>query len=235
MDLQVISDKTKIREIEDVIEIQKASGNINTRQVSFLLPSDTESTLSANVAKSLDSGLSRSKCELQRSKKLQKKIKSCRTLLPDVVSWPSDSDITVLRMKMRLDHNINNNTSIPGDGLHQANSSSMVNLATLMLQSPQHSKHSIHEEMLFPLSSWEGSEVKKECKSPSYSYQSTLLMASCSQIEGNNFLKANKCNDLDTKSKIARFFRLYFCPCCSCLYNIEKLRDESTYISKNSV
>lgn len=233
MDTQVISDKTKIREIEDVIELQKASGNINARQVSFLLPSDTESTVSANLAKSLDSGLSRSNIE-KRCKKLQKKIKSCRTLLSDVTSWPSDSDITVLRMKMRLNSNINDNTTIPGDGLHQANSSSMVNLATLMLQSPQHSKCSIHEEMLFPLTSWEGSEPKKEYRTPSYSYQSTVVMSTRSQIDRNKFSKSSDYTDLDTKSKIARFFRLYFCPCCSCLYNMEKMRDDSTYRTKNS-
>ncbi|CAK1544296.1 unnamed protein product [Leptosia nina] len=229
MDLQTISNKGPVKEIEDVLEIQKAFGNINNRQVSFFLHNDSNGTVSADVARSLDSGLITTKSELKnRAKKLQRKIKSCRTLIPDVISWPSDSDITVLRMKICLSNNLKEKIAIPGDGLHQPNSSSMCNLATLMLQSPQHSKHSIHEEVLFPITSWERPELPLKHdvdKCPNYSFQSTVLTA-CGQFDKNKSFDNSESMNLDMKSKVARFFRIYFCPCCSCLYNMEKIHDE---------
>ncbi|XP_045511561.1 uncharacterized protein LOC123706361 [Colias croceus] len=240
MDLNVISDDTKVRKIEDIIELQKASGKINARQVLFQIPNDSEG-VSDNLTRSLDNGLSKIKSELRKhAKKSQRKISACRTLLPDAVSWPSDSDITVLRMKLCLNNNLKDNVTIPGDGLHQPNSSSMINLATLMLQSPQPSKHSIFEEMLFPLSSWEGSELETKIetkeKSPKYSHNKAVLHAACSQYNNKAFSKASDCTDLDAKSKVARFFRLYFCPCCSCLYNMEKMREEpSAYFTNKKL
>ncbi|CAG4981953.1 unnamed protein product [Parnassius apollo] len=158
MDLKAESQDSQIRQIEDIIDIQKANGNINARQVAFNLPSCTESITSVNLAKSLESGLSNGNSNLQKNKTKKQRYKRHKSPLPDAISWPSDSDITVLRMKLCLKNTLKEETAntVPGDGLHHRDSSSMVNLATLMLQSQPASKHSLNlEECLLPLSSWE--------------------------------------------------------------------------------
>ncbi|XP_063358999.1 uncharacterized protein LOC134648408 [Cydia amplana] len=230
-----------IRKIEDVIDLQKAKGTYNSRQVAFALPSESESTVSANVAKSLETGLSDSKSK-SCSKKQFKKARQKGQVF-DVVSWPSDSDITVLRMKLMDAMNLKGNVSniVTGDGLHQPDSSSMVNLATLILQSQTPSKHSVLEEYLVPLTSWEEknpeAKVSFDEKEPN---EEITVFRSVTQ-EAISFIKkkyhssealssrdsgyfANK----PKKCRIARFFRLYFCPCCSCLYEIERMRQTSS-------
>ncbi|CAH0700299.1 unnamed protein product [Spodoptera exigua] len=256
MDINVISPDESIRKIEDIIDIQKANGYFNVRQVAFNLPSESASSVSANTAKSLESGLSKTKSDSENKKKL-KKIRSKRhkSPLPDVVSWPSDSDITVLRMKLCLtDSDVKEKVGnlIPGDGLHQPDSSSMVNLATLIRQSQPPSKQNIYmEEYLMPLTSWEreqdpDQEPEKEAPmveeeqendfstkclhahgvyEPRCSHELNLHL--CSKDSQSSYSKITR------KSKFARFLRLYFCPCCTCLYRLEKMRDEpSEYFTK---
>ncbi|KAJ0182150.1 hypothetical protein K1T71_002872 [Dendrolimus kikuchii] len=167
MDINVHTDNRNIRKIEDIIDIQKANGNFSVRQVAFNLPADNESIVSrsSNVAKSLESGLSNN----SKTSRKKQKLRSSRNKspMPDVISWPSDSDITVLRMQISLDCNDlqDKNTDIPGDGLHQPDSSSMINLATLMRRSQPASKHSLNlEEYLLPLTSWEQEEKQPKAE-----------------------------------------------------------------------
>ncbi|KAM3957535.1 uncharacterized protein ACR2FA_008447 [Aphomia sociella] len=252
MDASVHSQDECIRKIEDIIDIQKTKGNFNVRQVAFNLPSETASTVSTSLTKSLDSGLSEAKQEYNNKKPMKLKTRRHRSPLPDVISWPSDSDITVLRMKLCLtssDLKEKVGNAIPGDGLHQPDCSSMVNLATLILQSQHPSKHSVNiEEYLLPLSSWEeNQEQENEVKEPlleepaddnlrQFNNEIKLYEAMCSRRYNNDLssldstmYKRNK------KSKVARFLRLYFCPCCTCLYNLEKMRDDpSVYFTKRN-
>lgn len=220
-----------ITKIEDIIDIQKANGNINVRQVAFRLPSETDSSMSAGVAKSLETGLTKAKVE---HKKKAKKIRSKRQkgLIPDVVSWPSDSDITVLRMKLYSDSGDKKmGDIILGDGLHQPDSSSMINLATLILKSQPPSKQSLVEEYLLPLTSWEHA-MEPDVKKPVVPLSDTSEVAEVKSYEArcshkNELsLKDSDVCDSNTKSKVARFLRLYFCPCCTCLYELEKMQEE---------
>ncbi|KAI5636025.1 hypothetical protein NE865_11226 [Phthorimaea operculella] len=134
--------------------------------------------------------------------------KGHKAALPDNVSWPSDSDITVLRMKScgRGGGALPAATTdvLPGDGLHRADGSSMVNLATLVLPAQSASKHSLAQEQLLPLSSWE----RPPSPAPASSHPAPV-------------------SECTAKCRLARFLRLYFCPCCTCLYDMEKnMRDE---------
>ncbi|XP_075991751.1 uncharacterized protein LOC142987085 [Anticarsia gemmatalis] len=256
MDVDVQTHDESIRKIEDIIDIQKANGNF--RQVAFNLPSQSEST-AANLAKSLESGLTLTKSDSESKKKL-KKMRSNRQKSPlsDVISWPSDSDITVLRMKLcitssDLKEKVGN--LIPGDGLHQRDSSSMINLATLIRQSQPPSKHSFNiEEYLLPLTSWErerDQEPESEAKDPilkveepeavdfetKFKNDYDVYDAVCSHRHGNFSSKdsASEFSKVGTVSKLARFLRLYFCPCCTCLYKLEKIgEDPSMYFTKRS-
>ncbi|XP_049872503.1 uncharacterized protein LOC126371261 isoform X1 [Pectinophora gossypiella] len=187
MDPTIQSANENIREIEDIIDIQKANGNLNVRQVAFSLPA---------AARSLESGLA------PRGRRRRRAARRGEPL-PDV-AWPSDSDVTVLRMRACA---APRERDSGGDGLHRPHdASSMVNLATLVLQSPPASKHSLARELLLPLSSWERPAAP-----------------------------ASDAGDLlaSRKSKLAKFLRLYFCPCCTCLYEMEKnMRDEpSVYLT----
>lgn len=219
-----------IREIEDIIDIQKAKGNYDERQVLFNLPSESESMMAANLAKSLESGLT----DKPKKKKLKKtRSRLHRSPLHDVISWPSDSDITVLRMKLcitssELKENIGG--LVPGDGLHHPDSSSMVNLATLMKQTQSHSKHSLVEEYLLPLTSWEerrgpqvGALVDKTDADDSSKAKSSTL-----PTDDQLSILCARCDLKAKRWKIARFFRLYFCPCCSCLYKFERPSNDFT-------
>lgn len=235
MDLTANNNDDRIRQIEDIIDIQKANGSFSMRQVAFDLPSGSDPKVSAGVARSLESGLTKNKPVGSEKKKL-KKIRTARHKSPiaDVVSWPSDSDITVLRMKLCLSNDIKEVNMIPGDGLHQPDGCSMVNLATLMLHSRSASKHSINiEEYLLPLTSWErdhdnenkeriAEETRSETDIP-MKPELGVFEAICSRSKDEKFSWTDSENSSVTsaKSKIARFLRLYFCPCCSCLYNIE--------------
>lgn len=256
MELNVHCPNENIRKIEDIIDIQKANGNFNVRQVAFKLPSESGSTVSANVARSLESGLTKSKSD-SGSKKKFKKLRSKRhkSPLPDVISWPSDSDITVLRMKLCSDLKDKVGDLIPGDGLHQPDSSSMTNLATLIRQSQPPSKHSLNiEEFLLPLTSWEREQepdqepekeepIHEEEQPPDYlakiKHEFYSYKARCSHENHENLSSKDSqsgYSKLTKKSKMARFLRLYFCPCCTCLYRLEKMRDEpSVYFSKRPV
>ncbi|XP_061707707.1 uncharacterized protein LOC133518139 [Cydia pomonella] len=244
MEIEIEPKDQNIRKIEDVIDLQKAKGSYNPRQVAFALPSETESTVSANVAKSLETGLSDSKSK-SSSKKQFKKATRQKGQVPDVVSWPSDSDITVLRMKLMDATNLKDNVSniVTGDGLHQPDSSSMVNLATLILQSQTPSKHSVLEEYLVPLTSWEeknaeanGSFDEKE-RNEEITVFRTVTQEALSFIK-KKYLSSEALSSRDSgyfanrpkKCRIARFFRLYFCPCCSCLYEIERMRQTSSEV-----
>lgn len=238
-----------IRKIEDIIDIQKANGSFSMRQVAFNLPADAESNVSASLAKSLESGLTKMKTDDSSKKKL-KKIRSKRhkSPMPDVISWPSDSDITVLRMKLCLSSDIKDKVGniIPGDGLHQPDGSSMVNLATLIRQSQTASKHSINiEEYLLPLTSWErdqepeSKQIAEETSSQDF-HRFTQELGVFDAICSRSCEKEQVCyNDSEMqsesskKSKIARFLRLYFCPCCTCLYKMEnrKMRSEPSVYS----
>lgn len=225
-----------IRKIEDIIDIQKAKGRFNVRQVAFNLPMDTGCTVPSNFAKSLECCLSNTKSV--KSKKSLKKIKARNQekFLPDVISWPSDSDITVLRLKLELPSDLIENVAntTPGDGLHQPDSSSMVNLATLIIQQTQHpSKQCVDmEEFLLPLSSWEQEHNQhlgiKEALVEEQPCDISTYAAVCSHRDFNigspdSAIFSTKRN---RKSKVARFLRLYFCPCCTCLYNLERMREE---------
>lgn len=260
MDLNVHSPNESIRKIEDIIDIQKANGNFNVRQVAFNLPSESESTVSANLAKSLESGLFKNKSDVDNKKKIKKlRSKRQKSPLPDVISWPSDSDITVLRMKLCLtssDLKEKVGNLIPGDGLHQPDSSSMVNLATLIRQSQPPSKHSFNiEEYLLPLTSWEREQdqdqdqdqepekeepkvEEKETKDfpGKFKHDFNAYEAMCSQENNENISSKDSqsvYSKITKKSKLARFLRLYFCPCCTCLYRLEKMRDDpSVYFTK---
>lgn len=244
MDLSVHSPDETIRKIEDIIDIQKAKGNFTVRQVAFNLPSESNSTGSTNLAKSLESGLSKEQSKPESIHKKLKKLKSKRSKspLPDVVSWPSDSDITVLRMKLCLTtSNLKENMGnvILGDGLHQPDSSSMVNLATLMMHSETPSKHSLNvEEYLLPLTSWEHQQTRdveknlvvEEEACEAYALEldrQRLAKAMCSHDRDNYLSSRDSDYSKSTKkSKMARFLRLYFCPCCTCLYRLEKMQEE---------
>jgi hypothetical protein len=235
------SDKT-IRKIEDIIDIQKAKGNFNVRQVAFNLPSDADNTASTNLAKSLESGLSSESPKCTQKKLKKSRSKRSKSPLPDVISWPSDSDITVLRMKLCRAADIKQNVgkAIPGDGLHQPDSSSMVNLATLILQSQTASKHNMGvEEYLLPLTSWERKQSHEEAVSdderdPMKDYPTVITdqvkayKPMCSHEETDNYLSSRDSDYSKNtkKSKMARFLRLYFCPCCTCLYRLEKMQEE---------
>ncbi|XP_014369072.2 uncharacterized protein LOC106719280 [Papilio machaon] len=243
MDLKTIPDNSKVRQIEDIIDIQKANGNINVRQVAFNLFPKTDSTISANLAKSLDSGLSKLKANILKK---NKKVSHKRNLSPtlDVASWPSDSDVTVLRMKLYLTGAAKKDEGniIPGDGLHQPDSSSMINLATLMMQSQSPSKQNLSIEYLLPINSWEQT-IKSESNEfikkkrehcPPENFQVLNLPANLHYpqndfcLSDNNLMYAS-----NIKSKLARFLRLYFCPCCTCLYNLENMQNEpSSYFTK---
>ncbi|KOB75372.1 Uncharacterized protein OBRU01_07860 [Operophtera brumata] len=227
-----------IRKIEDIIDIQKANGSFSMRQVAFNLPSlptDSESNVSAGIARSLESGLSTTKSDGSEKIKLKKaRSKRHRSPMPDVISWPSDSDITVLRMKLCLSNDIKEKVVniIPGDGLHQPDGSSMVNLATLMRQSQTASKHSINiEEYLLPLTSWEGepenkNQIAEEKSSHKLNLELGVIDAACNRQKYQKECYNDSDMQLETtkKSKIAKFLRLYFCPCCSCLYKMEKMK-----------
>lgn len=232
-----------IRKIEDIIDIQKAKGKYDERQVVFNLPSETESRVPANLAKSLESGL----IEQPKKKKL-KKTRSRRrnqSPLPDVISWPSDSDITVLRMKLcitKSELKENMGTLVPGDGLHHPDSSSMVNLATLMKQTNSRSRQSLVDEYLLPLTSWEEKiEEPKEAATDSKTSKTDASKTSkadadkagkaeisCQSSDERNRSNCDHCVKEDTKWSIIRFFRLYFCPCCACLYKFESPSDDFT-------
>lgn len=233
MDSENVDAEKPITKIEDIIDIQKANGNINVRQVAFRLPSGTDSIISAGVAKSLETGLTEVKLE---HKKKTKKIRSKRHkgFIPDLVSWPSDSDITVLRMKLYSNNSGDKKIGdiILGDGLHQPHSSSMVNLATLILNSQPPSKQSLVEEYLLPLTSWEHAmepDSKKPIVVPLSDTSEVADVKSydarCSHKDELSLRDSDVC-DSNTKSKLARFLRLYFCPCCTCLYELEKMQEE---------
>ncbi|XP_068620904.1 uncharacterized protein [Battus philenor] len=246
MDLDAVTESSKIRQIEDIIDIQKANGNINVRQVAFDLASKKGSTISANLVKSLDSGLCKVKpCTLNKKNKKQR-YKTNKNLSSDVVSWPSDSDITVLRMKLYLTRALKKETEnvIPGDGLHQPDSSSMINLATLMVHSQSPSKHSLNiEEYLLPINSWEQT-LKAVSKNSGEKLRNSNSNKSFKRYEADTshyddrqekfYLSDNNLNiPNNIKSKLARFLRLYFCPCCTCLYKLENIQNEpSTYFTK---
>lgn len=242
MDTIINNQDEKIRKVEDIIEIQKANGSLSMRQVAFNLPSDSESNVSASLAKSLESGLTKTKSDGSAKKKL-KKVRSKRHKSPtlDVISWPSDSDITVLRMKLCLSNDIKEKVGniIPGDGLHQPDGSSMVNLATLIRQSQTASKHSINvEEYLLPLTSWEKepeskNQIAEETSSqnfPKFTKELGVFDAICSHSHEKQQVCYNDSemqSEISKKSKIARFLRLYFCPCCTCLYKMENMKMRS--------
>ncbi|XP_053606467.1 uncharacterized protein LOC128672952 [Plodia interpunctella] len=230
-----------IRKIEDIIDLEKAKGSFSNRQVAFNLPSESGSTVSTNLAKSLESGLSDNKPTLtKRSFKKLRSKKRRKSPLPDVISWPSDSDITVLRMKLCLTSDLKENVinTIPGDGIHQPDSSSMVNLATLILQSRHPSKHSVDiEEYLLPLTSWEREQNRdvttKEALVEILPSANEIPKIQKKEIFEANYSKEDDYDNSSTteysrKSKVARFLRLYFCPCCTCLYELETIRDRSS-------
>lgn len=217
MDPVIPSANDNIRKIEDIIDIQKANGNFSVRQVAFTLPAQ-EAGGAAAAARSLESGLA---SRLAR-RKTKKRSKRPRSPLPDAVSWPSDSDITVLRMKLCLEDAATPRGKVGdaalGDGLHRPDGSSMVNLATLVLHSQPASKHSLpSEEFLLPLTSWEPP------RPPPQSPAATLA-----PIDSNMMPHPTR------TSKLAKFLRLYFCPCCTCLYEMEKMREEqSVYLTRS--
>ncbi|XP_050362093.1 uncharacterized protein LOC126781243 [Nymphalis io] len=234
MDIEHDTRDNIVRKIEDIIDIQKANGNINARQVAFKLPSETNSSISANLGKSLETGLSIVKSE--HTKKKERSRQKYQKESSDVISWPSDSDITVLRMKLCAnDMNDKMDNVALGDGLHQPHSSSMVNLATVMLQSQRASKHSLDvEEYLLPLTSWEHAisftaccqHTKKQLTqaiSNTSDMNQKIVIAKNIYQDGNISPKFSGDSDSGTtaKSKFARFLRLYFCPCCTCLYKLE--------------
>lgn len=198
-----------IRKIEDIIDIQKANGNFSVRQVAFTLPADSAGGGgAAAAARSLESGLA---ARLAR-RKVKKRSKRPRSPLPDAVSWPSDSDVTVLRMKLCLEG------AALGDGLHRPDCSSMVNLATLVLHSQPASKHSLpSEEFLLPLTSWEPPRPPPLPPAAPLAPVDSGVMPHPTRT-----------------SKLAKFLRLYFCPCCTCLYEMEKMREEqSVYLTRS--
>ncbi|KAJ2953974.1 hypothetical protein O0L34_g1616 [Tuta absoluta] len=218
MDFSIQTPDENIKDIEDIINIQKANGNFNVRQVAFNLPEEGGGGggggLSAGLARSHESGLTRVPRVRARCKGKKRQGKGHKVALPDNVSWPSDSDITVLRMKNcgRGALSATATDVLAGDGLHRADDdSSMVNLATLVLPAQSTSKHSLAQEQLLPLSSWErhpspGSPPAPAAPCPASSSECTA------------------------KSRLARFLRLYFCPCCTCLYEMEKnMRDEHSF------
>lgn len=217
MDPVIPSANDNIRKIEDIIDIQKANGNFSVRQVAFTLPAE-EAGGAAAAARSLESGLA---ARLAR-RKVKKRSKRPRSPLPDAVSWPSDSDITVLRMKLCLDAAAAAGPrgkpadAALGDGLHRPDCSSMVNLATLVLHSQPASKHSLpSEEFLLPLTSWEPPRPP-----PLPPVAPLAPIDSCMMPHPTR------------TSKLAKFLRLYFCPCCTCLYEMEKMReDQSVYLT----
>lgn len=238
-----------IRKIEDIIDLKKASGHFNDRQVAFNVPSECEDIGSTNITKSLESGLSETVHRLRSSKKLNKvRSKRHTSPLPDVISWPSDSDITVLRMKLCLNENDLNKkigNTVLGDGLHVTDSSSMINLATLMLKSQSPSKHNLNtDEYLLPLTSWENTLNRNDketgrletAEPDGYKPEIESPETECDE---NLFKPLNVLHNMDrfrndTKSKWARFLRLYFCPCCTCLYKMEGLsEDPSIYFDTN--
>lgn len=244
MESIVQSPNESIRKIEDIIDIQKANGNYSSvRQVAFNLPMPAEAegaeagcACAAGLARSLDSGLSKNKSGAASKK--PKRNKRHASPLPDVVSWPSDSDITVLRMRLCLRGDELREAvgdAKPGDGLHRPDSSSMVNLATLMLQSQPPSKHSLAaaEEYLLPLTSWERRDVPPlHDPHPSPPGAALPCYHACDDLSSKD---SGLFSRLGTKSKIAKFLRLFFCPCCTCLYEMEKMRDEpSVYLTKTS-
>ncbi|XP_059058160.1 uncharacterized protein LOC131851656 [Achroia grisella] len=242
MDSSVCPQDACIRKIEDIIDIEETNGNCSVRQVAFNLPSadTTDSTVSTNLTRSLESGLTEAKQEYTNKKFMKYKVRRHKSPLPDVVSWPSDSDITVLRMKLCLNSGLKENvSSVTGDGLHQPDSSSMINLATLILHSQHPSKQNINiEEYLLPLSSWEQSQdqeigvkdplIEDHIADDSKKIGDDIKLheAICSyrgnddiSLPDRGIFRRNK------TSKVARFLRLYFCPCCTCLYKLEKMRD----------
>nr|XP_037877342.1 uncharacterized protein LOC119630870 [Bombyx mori] len=228
-----LSNGKRITKIEDIIDMQKGEGHFNVRQVAFHLPPENEQvSSSACTEKSLESSIYKLKCRTSK-KKIKKRLKRRKSPLPDVVSWPSDSDITVLRMKKCLTNDaLKRNDGNPGDGFHQPDTSSMVNLATLIKQSRTPSKHSINmEEYLLPLTSWEKvDQENKPCDlendkinnpfNPKHDLK--IYNAACSRIENTAIFYSNESAANRTKSKMAKFLRLYFCPCCTCLYRMEK-------------
>lgn len=194
-----------------------------------------------NLVKSLDSGLSSLKKSLSDQKKNKKmKNRKLKTATNNILSWPSDSDITVLRMKLNLakqDDPINYGNLHPGDGQHQDNPS-MINLATLMLQSQPNSKQSVNlEEYLKPWSSWEKS-CGPDCLLMSKDKLSAKCMVDTDICSYNPMFESPAYPELQEgmvsenssrKSKLAHFLRLYFCPCCSCLYEMENMSKTPTY------
>ncbi|VVD01940.1 unnamed protein product [Leptidea sinapis] len=222
MDVIESSTQSNPRKIEDIIDIQKASGNINARQVLFQVSSETDSTSSTSELKNFGRiG------QTHRVKKSRSKIKSCKIRSCDITSWPSDSDVTVLRMRLCLRKGVNER-DVTGDGKHQPNSSSMVNLATLMMQSPRPSKCSLFEELLLPITSWEGSDLKsKGGKVEKETIASHIQVDNGKKINNAKNVNSSHSYDqaLDVKSKLARFFRFYFCSCCKCLYNLENMQN----------
>lgn len=240
MDINIESQDMQIRKIEDIIDIQKANGKL--RQVAFKLPSETDSSVSASLAKSLESGLSKVKQEQGKKKSKRLQSKNHKHCMSDVISWPSDSDITVLRMKICSKNDMKDkmgNVAL-GDGLHHPDSSSMVNLATLILQSQPPSKHSLNvEEYLLPLSSWEHGidpQVRKvSLGTPNFLEMDEIksYSPSFSRKDDQSLRSSEYSTESSTKSKVARFLRLYFCPCCTCLYNLEKnQKEQSVYFTK---
>lgn len=213
MDPVIPSANDNIRKIEDIIDLQKANGKFSVRQVAFALPAEAAGG-AASAARSLESGLA---ARLAR-RKVKKRSKRPRSPLPDAVSWPSDSDVTVLRMKLCLSAGPRKPGAALGDGLHRPDGSSMVNLATLVLHSQPASKHSLpSEEFLLPLTSWEPP------RPPPMSLAATLA-----PVDSNMMPHPTR------TSKLAKFLRLYFCPCCTCLYEMEKMReDQSVYLTRS--
>lgn len=252
MDLNAHSQNENIRKIEDIIDIQKANGNFNVKQVAFTMPLEKDGAVPANIAKSLESGLTKSKYDGGTKKVKKLRQKRGKSPLPDAISWPSDSDITVLKMRVCLkssDLNEKLGNALRGDGVHQSDSSSMVNLATLMRQSQPPSKQNLNEEYLLPLSSWERCKDQPESKTAVENRETTdipvqfmrnfnVYDAVCSRVSEFDSIHSNM-NDIsekfNRKSKLARFLRLYFCPCCKCLYKMEKIRDQpSEYFTRNN-
>lgn len=206
MDSAITCANEKIRKIEDIIDMQKANGNLSVRQVAFALP--------AEETHSLESGLAR----LARRGGRRRARRRRGSPAPDADSWPSDSDVTVLRLQLRRRAAAD---AALGDGLHRPDGCSMVNLATLVLHSQPASKHSLpSEEFLLPLTSW---EPPRPPPSPS-----AMPLAPLAPVDSN--LTPNPTRT----SRLAKFLRLYFCPCCTCLYEMEKMREEqSVYLTRS--
>ncbi|CAG9133479.1 unnamed protein product [Plutella xylostella] len=118
----------------------------------------------------------------------------------------SGSDVTVARLR-----------DLPGDGPHRPASPSLINLATFVLRPPKY-------EDLVPVSSWD--KEKEEPTVEPLVVDLPPVAAACSHRDQRCLCPKNSdvISNPDRKSKFARFLRLYFCPCCTCLYEMEQSR-----------